>query len=366
MTKAGGELYIPVNECPAGGMHYGSVDAEPIEINVNPKRPALRYLRRLVGKLKGIEISDEPTERVNLLYEKEGDELDVDIGSLTNSKMFDFWVKKDWLESLKFQYKHNKIFADGKKIDGRQRIKDLFGEKYTLELTHVGSPGSELRHEDEYDIVFAWDEQRDEKIKKDLMKSLQHYSQDEISHLSIDKLYILSLIGSEPIDRYSVLECLRQMEYFCECYFEDYDESNAENALNELREKGLITEVEDGYVSSLEDYKRYKAGQLTEELDREFYGLDHIADNDIISAAVLLSMSEEPQRIRDIMQYLKNRSFIKMSDDDSEALGPNEREVKEKIMELKNKGIVKETDDWFEVSPAYLRVFDPRQLNFDF
>jgi len=351
LVKVGGELYIPFSECSKGGMHYSFVDAEPIKIFVKPNRPALRYLRSLIGRLKNIDYSDEPTERINLLYPEKDSEMDVDLSDL-NSNSFDFWVRGRHHEPIRFRFSCGEFFFNDERLNREKKVKDLFKNSRCLELTHAGSTDTTLIKKDDYDVVSTWHDGENEKAKKGLIENIRDsYKEEDISDLSVEYLHILSAVGAEPVDEEQIFDCFKETSHFCPCYFEDYGE-DMESHLDYLARRGLVTEVTgEGYVSSLEAYQEFRKGELKESLEMEFYGLGHFAE-DPVSAHTLLSLLDGPGKLRDILKDVTVAHETKV----------DERMLDVRLNEFMEKGIIKEDTGWFEISPEYLINYDSRQL----
>ena len=365
LVKVGGELYIPCNPCSASADHYGTDDVEPVTIEVNPKRPAFRYLRRLLGKMKNMGDEDFPTERTNLLYEKEENELDLDINSLAGrSNTFDFFVKGAGPKLERFQYcgdkkKSEKISVAGKPLGKKQKVGNVFENAKEIELVYVGSPGAELTSKDDYWVVSDWSEMQEEKAKKELSEKLGGYCKEneELKKLdSFELSVLLAVISSEypaPVDALEVTENVKEMGHECPCSFEEYDDKvdEIQQKLEYLAEKGLLENVNGDFVP-LENYRKQ---QFENSLLDLYSGLGHVAEKDIVSAAALLSLTDEPATFSEIKEHVDNL-----------IVDVSEHMLERRLKGLADEGIVKESHGLFDVRPEYLKMDNPDQLSFRF
>ncbi|MBI2579731.1 MAG: hypothetical protein HYW27_02410 [Candidatus Aenigmarchaeota archaeon] len=235
-------------------MHYTSVGIEPVEAEVRGGRRALPYLRRLLdGARELADGFDEPTQRINLLFDGAG-VPEIYLSEILGQPVFDFFIAADYREPQRFRcYDRRAILHGSNRINKTQRVADLFGDARHLELTHIGSPGAGMTDTDDYDIIDNIEDEHDRVCREQIRLALSTYTRDT-EHLAdedIDAAAVLCLVAETGQDgtyvgRDEVVDFMDSgyLDLHCQCY--DYETDEISRVMDSLVDRGLLEEDDEG------------------------------------------------------------------------------------------------------------------------
>ncbi len=258
LVKVAGDIYLPVDTCNAGFTHYHSVSIEPVEISVRSRHRALPHLKRLLGSVRELaDYSDEPVERINLLFDGTAPFPEIYLNEILSQPVFDFFVATDYnREPQRFRcYGPKAILHGNARINKTQRVADLFGDTFHLELTHIGSSGVEMVDTDDYDIIGGLEDEHTETCREQIRLSLSTYMRgaEHLADGDMDAAAILCLVaelGQDDIyvSRDEVVDAMSSgyLDLHCQCY--DYGTDDVSRIMDSLVDRGLLEESEEGFV----------------------------------------------------------------------------------------------------------------------
>ncbi len=354
----GDDIQAPMSTCSAGFDHFISIDVPEIEVRANPRRPLTRYLKRLLGKAAEEINSIKATERVNLLYNGDEDNLTIDAGYLLSGNEFSFFVEGAGREK-KFVYQKGRIYVDGEMLVRIKRVSDYFDGAKILKLSYIGSPEAELVQKDDYDILDERERRSREKhtarVRAELEKA--HLDPAIADEGLMCGRVLLALYFDDDNDESvypgDIVDDLSREDVECECYYLDNNaEEEIKAVLANLAGQGFVRKANGGYVLSAE----HRRNQIKGQLEKYFIGLDNLADAaDLTDAGIVLALENGTLRARDVQEYMKRRGY------ETDIIGS-------RLFALAGEGILA-TDDYkeFGIVPELIRMTeDPRQFRLPF
>jgi len=205
-------------------------------------------------------ISRNFPSRINLLYEKsegpdssveEEDVLEqpkVDVSEAT-AQPFDFYVRNNSRELVRFTYAKGKIKYGKKEIDHRTRINSVLGDMRDISLDYISSPGvlfteSETKEKD-FTLIKRLEKTHEIKTKLLLLEELAECITDTSCYLSLSLpelavCVVLGASGKEGLCREGLKDGIEELmqESFCRCT--EYDTENAVDTTKSLQARGLL------------------------------------------------------------------------------------------------------------------------------
>jgi hypothetical protein len=259
LIQTGGRIYAACKECSESHMHYDHMDAEfPVE-EVDPKRPLLPSLKRLVGCIRDeYPYNRESGQRVNLLY-PEG-EMDTNIADLIE-KDFDFFVFPvsgglviDDVPLIgdhkRFSYCRRNVLFEGNRLDKRVKVRDIFPVAEGLLISYLSTTDAEIpeKLERDYDIVGEWAKEVDPNTIETIAEELSATwnGLDALTRGDVLRWRVLSAITdvcidfTEPFDEDVLLETLNADRYECPC--QEAESEYVRYRLQDLAEEGFLRE----------------------------------------------------------------------------------------------------------------------------
>ncbi|MBI2545154.1 MAG: hypothetical protein HYW22_00970 [Candidatus Aenigmarchaeota archaeon] len=356
LVQASGDLESPIEDCGEGESHYVPVDVDPIAVEVDTKRPLKHHLDDLISALDDSDVVD----RVNLLYEKPDDVLDVRIRSLLR-KPYDMFVRDGTGhytprihpddDHKRFSVRQNTISYKGQRLSSHVSVAAIFGDAKELQVTYVGTPDVAIpSRRDDRDVLRAYTNHVDEKTRKELRDYLRPYF-PEIDTLT-DDVFILRVLRAmtvvSPTYAYGsdVTDVLQTDGYGSACEFTDdrfggRDDEDIERAVSYLMEKNLVKPVADDMYVDVALWKR-----KVPDIERRLNGMGYFLD-DSVNVGILSTLMEGSAIMSDLYASGERLGL--------ELDGTLEDRIVERLQMLVSQGVVKETSGVYTLPDRYIR-----------
>lgn len=349
LIKASGWLQSVVDG-PCGEEHYDSIDINPFLVNVKASRPVLPYLKKLIRMFGANEMEEggDPA-RINLLYEKESDELDV-MPFDVMTKPFDFFVDVNG-KRHRFSYINGVILYKRQRLDKKKCINDLLGNVSNLELTHIGSLGVKFQDRDDFGVVEEWYSQYEKSHIQEAKEELKKYltNVEEIVNNDVMRAEVAKVLSNdepqfEPVNFDELAGFVREERFHCDCF--DY-EGHVKDAVNELVSEGFVIETDYGYAIA----PLYRKGKISTEELAEHKIKPCVSDH--LGADILLSLAVDSADIKHITISLREKGYDEKNFSDEK--------IHFRLKEFTNIGILEKTVFNEYIITAQNRI-NPNQL----
>lgn len=286
LFKVAGNIYI-VGDC-----HYGLSDNlnffEPPSLRVSPSDSVLLSIKRLFidydfdlkysdnnfVSLSNI-LEEEDDGRINLLHNsaihKPHGQIPFsgEIKELFLLPKYDFFViGQQGVERFRMIAPNGEtglgriLYKEGP-LHRKIKIRYLFGKTQYIELTHVGSPNVAFTPRIEWDIVDYLESEKSRKIIDCIIRECPFYKKEVIIKLLNSELVFLHALthaSNFPASLDDILNGLDSAiescaETMCPCSRESLDAKEVEEALYNLRDRGIIFEDDGLFGRTKEDFE---------------------------------------------------------------------------------------------------------------